>query len=47
MALAILREEVEHEAWFYEYLSEGPCGARWWIARGAIFNLTAALAESK
>jgi ferritin-like protein len=24
MALAILHEEVEHEAWFSEYLSEGP-----------------------
>ena len=26
MALAILHEEVEHEAWFSEYLSEGPSG---------------------
>jgi ferritin-like protein len=26
IALAILHEEVEHEAWFSEYLSEGPSG---------------------
>jgi ferritin-like protein len=26
MALAILQEEVEHEAWFSEYWSEGPSG---------------------
>ena len=26
MALGILHEEVEHEAWFSEYLSEGPSG---------------------
>jgi hypothetical protein len=26
MALAIPHEEVEHEAWFSEYLSEGPSG---------------------
>jgi ferritin-like protein len=24
IALAILRKEVEHEAWFSEYLNEGP-----------------------
>src|SRR5713226_8824256 len=26
IALAILNEEVEHESWFSEYLSEGPSG---------------------
>jgi ferritin-like protein len=26
VALAILHEEVEHEAWFSEYLGEGPSG---------------------
>jgi ferritin-like protein len=26
LALAILHEEVEHEAWFSEYLAEGPSG---------------------
>lgn len=26
LALAILHEEVEHEAWFSEYLNEGPSG---------------------
>jgi ferritin-like protein len=26
LALSILHEEVEHEAWFSEYLSEGPSG---------------------
>jgi ferritin-like protein len=26
LALAILHEEIEHEAWFAEYLSEGPSG---------------------
>jgi ferritin-like protein len=26
LALAILHEEVEHEAWFSEYLGEGPSG---------------------
>ena len=26
LALAILNEEVEHEAWFSEYLGEGPSG---------------------
>jgi ferritin-like protein len=26
LALAILHEEVEHEAWFSEYLEEGPSG---------------------
>lgn len=26
IALAILHEQVEHEAWFSEYLSEGPSG---------------------
>src|SRR5258708_3746421 len=26
LALAILHEEIEHEAWFSEYLSEGPSG---------------------
>jgi ferritin-like protein len=26
LALAILHEEVEHEAWFSEYMSEGPSG---------------------
>src|SRR6266850_70193 len=26
LALAILHEEVEHEAWFSEYLQEGPSG---------------------
>jgi ferritin-like protein len=24
LALAVLHEEVEHEAWFSEYLNEGP-----------------------
>jgi len=26
LALAILNEEVEHEAWFSEFLGEGPSG---------------------
>lgn len=26
LSLAILNEEVDHEAWFAEYLGEGPCG---------------------
>jgi ferritin-like protein len=26
IALAILQEEIEHEAWFSEYLGEGPSG---------------------
>ena len=26
LCLAILHEEVEHEAWFSEYLTEGPSG---------------------
>ena len=26
LALAILNEEVEHAAWFSEYLGEGPSG---------------------
>jgi ferritin-like protein len=26
LALAILHEEVEHEAWFAEFLGEGPSG---------------------
>ena len=37
MALAILHEEVEHEAWFSEYLNEGPSGH---FRRGAPGNLT-------
>ena len=26
LALAILHEEIEHEAWFSEFLGEGPSG---------------------
>ncbi len=26
LALAILHEEIEHEAWFLEFLGEGPSG---------------------
>jgi len=26
LALAILHEEIEHEAWFAEFLGEGPSG---------------------
>jgi ferritin-like protein len=26
LALAILNEEIEHEAWFSEFLNEGPSG---------------------
>jgi ferritin-like protein len=32
LALAILNEEIEHEAWFSEFLGEGPSGH---IRRGA------------
>jgi ferritin-like protein len=35
VALAILHEEVEHEAWFSEYLGEGPSGHFRRSARGA------------
>jgi ferritin-like protein len=33
LALAILNEEVEHEAWFSEFLGEGPSGH---FRRGAL-----------
>ncbi len=36
LALAILNEEIEHEAWFAEFLGEGPSGH---FARKAVASL--------